>query len=254
MASRILAGLLLAAALCGQAWAGGGFADWAVVVVAGDDHAAHADRQTDAFDNARHDVTEALVGRGFSRDNMAQFSVRPWRFADTILLKSDRESIADSLGALANRARGGCLAYFTSHGSPDGMVLGSKLLSPVEMDDIVGGACGERPTIVIVSACFSGVFVPALRGPRRLILTAARPDRSSFGCGESDHYPFFDGCVIEALPDVVDPIDLARRVMACVAGREKREGMSPPSEPQLYIGDAIRTAMPAFSASPGGWR
>lgn len=253
---RALIGLAAAAVLIGPACGGDtvrsprGFADWAVVVVAGDDHGAHDRTSTDAFDNARRDVAEGLMRRGFSRDNVAQFSVRPWRFADVISQKSDREPIADRLAEIAARTHGGCLAYFTSHGSPEGMVLGEGWLTPTQMDDLVSGACGARPSMIIVSACFSGVFVPALRGPNRFVLTAARPDRSSFGCGESDRYPFFDGCVIEVLPASNDPMDLAARVRSCVTRREALEHAKPPSEPQLFVGDAFRVAAPAFS--PGG--
>ena len=57
---------------------------------------------------------------------------------------------------------------------------------------------------MIISACFSGVFVPALAGPNRMVLTAARPDRSSFGCGEADKYPYFDQCVLESMPHAAD--------------------------------------------------
>jgi hypothetical protein len=112
-------------------------------------------------------------------------------------------------------------------------------------------ACGRRPTAVIVSACFSGVFVPILAAPDRLVFTAARRDRSSFGCGESDRYPFFDGCVIEDLPRARDFIDLADRVRRCVAMREDAEGMRPRSEPQLFVGPAFRAGLRPFPAPAG---
>jgi hypothetical protein len=41
-------------------------------------------------------------------------------------------------------------------------------------------------------------------------------------------------------------------VRACVAAREIKEGMSPPSEPQLFIGPQLRPMLPlyAFPAPP----
>ena len=108
--------------------------------------------------------------------------------------------------------------------------------------------------MVIVSACFSGVFVPALAGANRMVLTAARPDRSSFGCGEADKYPYFDQCVLESLPHSADFATLGRTVQACVAARETKEGMKPPSEPQLYIGGGLKPLLPLYSlaVSPAG--
>ena len=76
--------------------------------------------------------------------------------------------------------------------------------------------------MVIISACFSGVFVPPLAGPNRMVLTAARPDRTSFGCGEEDRYPYFDTCMLDQLPKAHDFAVLGPAVQACV--RQARAG------------------------------
>ena len=102
--------------------------------------------------------------------------------------------------------------------------------------------------MVIISACFSGVFVPALAGANRMVLTAARPDRTSFGCGEADKYPYFDECFLRVAaegPRLRRARD--RTVQACVAAREIKEGMKPPSEPQLFIGAGAEAAAAALS-------
>jgi hypothetical protein len=215
------------------------------VIVSGDNLAAHVDEATEAFDNARRDVGRALERRGFDAANRAEFSVEPDRHPDTRPGPARLDVIAAGLRRLARQAPEGCLFYLTSHGSEDGAVLGETLLPPKALARLIAGACPDRPTIVVVSACFSGVFIPALAGPRRLILTAARRDRSSFGCGEADRYPFFDACVLESLTASTDFLDLARRTRLCVARREKIEHMSPPSEPQVSAG--ARFVSPAFS-------
>ena len=223
-------------AACGTCAQNAGFSDWAAIVVAGDDHASHTDNLTETIDNARRDVAAALIRKGFSPDNMAQFSAQPARHAAAPLRPADVSSIAASLRDHAQRARGGCLIYFTSHGAPQGVAVGESLLSPSQLARIVDETCGARPTVVVMSACYSGVFVPALAGPDRMVLTAARSDRSSFGCGESDRYPFFDACVLESLPASSDFLALAPKVKACVARREREEGMAPPSHPQVWVG------------------
>ena len=88
------------------------------------------------------------------------------------------------------------------------------MISPDKMAAIVGNACGSRPTVVIIAACYSGVFVPALAAPNRMVFTAARPDRPSFGCGDSDRYTFFDQCFLEAVPQSGDFPGLADRIRA----------------------------------------
>jgi hypothetical protein len=214
----------------------GPFADWAAVVISGDDHAAHVDTPTQAFDHARRDVAAALVRRGFSPDNIAQFSVEPRRHPDTRPALADLADIAAGLRRLAARAPGGCLFYLTSHGSPDGAVLGDRLAPPRALARIIDASCGARPTVVVISACFSGVFAPVLAGPDRLVLTAARRDRSSFGCGEADTYPFYDGCILAALPRATDFLAVGLQARACVARREREENVGPPSQPQIVVG------------------
>jgi peptidase C13-like protein len=241
---------LAALALPGAACAGP-FADWAAVVVAGDYHAAHTNNPTETFDNARRDVAAELVRKGFSADNVLQFSVRPDRYPDTKPGKADLQPIYQGLHDLTQRAKAGCLIYFTSHGAPQGVVVDGQILPPRIMDVMLGETCGDRPTVVIISACFSGVFVPVLADANRMVLTAARPDRSSFGCSESDKYPYFDACMLQVLPDTHDFVALGPKVQACVAQREQDTGMSPPSEPQLFVGPGLRPILPLMAFAPG---
>lgn len=222
------------------------FSDWAAVVVAGDSRSGD-DKPTETFDNARRDIAQALVEAGFSADNLRQFSVNPERYPDQPVLKSDGLTVFRELQSLTARATGGCLLYFTSHGVPQGVLVGDGLVSPGLMARAADEICGQKPTVVVVSACYSGVFVPALAGPNRAVLTAARPDRSSFGCGESDVYPYFDACLLEGMPQAADFVALARSAQTCVARKETEQGLSPPSEPQFAAGGAIRPMLPLYS-------
>jgi hypothetical protein len=131
-------------------------------------------------------------------------------------------------------------------------VLDGQILPPRLMDQMISSACGERPTIVIISACFSGVFVPALADSNRMILTAARPDRSSFGCSESDKYPYFDACMLKVLPTAHDFVALGPAVQTCVAQKEVETGMRPPSEPQFFVGPGLRPILPLMALRPDG--
>ena len=229
--------------------AGAAFADWSWVVVAGDWH-AHSGGPSEAFDNARRDVITEFEQAGFNPANLKQFSVRPERYPDAHAEKSAPQAIYNALADLTSKAQGGCLIYFSSHGAPMGVVVDQQFLPPAVLAGMVNETCGKRPTVVIVSACFSGVFVPALAAPNRMVLTAARPDRSSFGCGEADKYPYFDQCVLETLPQVGDFAALGTQVQTCVAARETKEGMKPASEPQLFIGAGLRPMLPLYSLAP----
>jgi hypothetical protein len=225
----IVAALVLSLA-CTAAEASSPFSKWAAVVVSGDWH-AHDGSPSEIFDNARRDVTHDLETLGFARNNIEDFSARPGAWPP-----ATAPAIRDALSDISYRAHGGCLVYFSSHGSPDGIVLGNSLLEPYTLARILNSSCGERPTVVVLSACFSGVFVPTLQARNRMIITAARRDRASFGCGQTDRYPYFDQCVLSVWPYADSFAALGRAAQICVAAREKREHVGPPSQPQLWIG------------------
>lgn len=228
------------------------FAGWAAVVVAGDFH-AESGAPSEAFDNARHDVTQALIKAGFDPAHIQAFSVRPQNYPGQNLLPSTPALIDNSLISLAQQAKDGCLIYFSSHGAPTGIVVGQSeegqavLLSPDALSKMVDEACGQRPTVVILSACFSGVFVPPLSDPNRAVFTAARKDRTSFGCSESDHYPYYDDCILSSFAKVDDFAALAAAARDCVAAKEVATGMKPPSEPQISIGAGLRPMLPFYT-------
>ncbi|HEY8574391.1 C13 family peptidase [Phenylobacterium sp.] len=248
--AALVLGLWLAAALPAAA---GPFEDWAAVVVAGD-FRAHNGKPSETFDNARRDVSAALTRVGFKADNLRQFSVRPERYKDTNPAKSEAQGVYTTLKDLTTKTAGGCLAYFTSHGTPQGMVMDERMLAPGVLAQILDRTCGERPTVVVISACFSGVFVPALAASNRMVLTAARPDRSSFGCGESDKYPYFDECFLQSIEGAADFPALAATVQTCVRDRERKEGMKPASEPQVWVGAALKPLLPLYAFAPSAVR
>ncbi len=221
------------------------YANWAAIVVAGD-WRAHEGGVTEAFDNARRDVSGQLLGIGFRFTNLRELSVRPGRYADDRPLPADEFTIADTLAALTKHAHGGCLLYFTSHGTPQGMVLGNDIFSPADLAKLVGEACAGRPAIIIVSACYSGVYIPQLEGPDRVVITAARPDRTSFGCGQNNKYPYFDACTLEVLKSSGSFPAFGDRVRDCVAKKEQETNMNPPSEPQVSIGSNAANALPTW--------
>ncbi|MBP7705339.1 MAG: caspase family protein [Caulobacter sp.] len=222
------------------------FNDWSAIVVAGDWRAAGG-APTEAFDNARRDVAATLTSLGFRPENVSQFTTRPERYADSGVERLTAQSMGQALKSSAARTSGGCLIYYTSHGNRDGAVLDVMgrmyMFSPSEMAAMVDDACPGRPAIVFISACYSGVFVPHLSGPQRMVVTAARPDRSSFGCGVDFKYPFFDDCFLQSVAGVKNFPALPPAIQQCVAAKETAMGVGPPSEPQSSIGAELRTSL-----------
>ena len=96
-------------------------------------------------------------------------------------------------------------------------------------------------------------FLPALRSPDALVITAARKDRTSFGCGASSHVTWFgQAWLVDGLnrhDGFIQAFEEARRE---VARREEAEGFSA-SYPQIHVGERIRPVLDAWRASvPAG--
>jgi hypothetical protein len=146
----------------------------------------------------------------------------------------------------------GCLVFLTSHGSAEGLALAAQqeVLTPTLLNGALLIGCAERPTVVIVSTCSSGSFVDGIMArPNRIILTAARADRTSFDCGAEETYTYFDGCLFAALPDAADWQTIFTRTKACVADKEAALNQ-PASEPQARFGSAVARLATLWPPAP----
>jgi hypothetical protein len=136
-----------------------------------------------------------------------------------------------------------CLVFITSHGGHDeGVWLAAdrEFLRPDELARALSYGCARVPTVVIVSACYSGVFAaPPMQAPNRIILTASRGDRPSFGCQANRTYTVFDECLLGTLAQAATWRGAYEVNSACVRQHEKRLGVRP-SWPQASFGAAVR--------------
>ena len=143
------------------------------------------------------------------------------------------------------------LLYLTSHGSEDHELLVD--MDPLPLDQIdagdLAGILKEHAfkwKVVVVNACYSGGFIPPLEGDGTLVLTAARSDRSSFGCGsESDITYFGHAWLADALNHSDNFVDAFAQARAEIAKWEQKDKLTP-SEPQSYVGKGIAAQLAAW--------
>jgi Peptidase C13 family len=107
------------------------------------------------------------------------------------------ETLARSLQAAASgldAEKDVLFLVLTSHGSPDGLAVKAgrlmQTLTPSRLADMLAKT-GVRHKVVVVSACYSGVFIPRLANPDVLVITAADADHSSFGCEDKARWTYF---------------------------------------------------------------
>lgn len=247
-AALLIGALIASLAITVSSQAQSRFEGWSSVVIAGDWRDGRG-APIEAFDNARRDLSAGLIRAGLPQSLHQSLTLNPAK--PDASRPGDAMRILNTTLASGNR---GCLFYITSHGSPGKLVFGdTKGLEPADLALMLRRNCDAKPTVMILSACYSGSFVDSLRAPNRMILTAARRDRSSFGCGEGEVYPWFDACIIDSLPTATDFLELALSARTCVAEREKAAGIDTPSEPQLFVGSDMQFRLPVLRFSqPSG--
>jgi Peptidase C13 family len=130
----------------------------------------------------------------------------------------------------------------TSHGTPKGLAVmagrRSGLISPRKLRDMLA-ASGARYRVVIISACYSGIFAPVLASPSTLVITAAAADRPSFGCEDGATWTYFGDAFYNRAMRRHSRLDVAfAEAKRLVTERERREGFEP-SLPQIAGGGLV---------------
>ena len=201
---------------------------WHVVLIAGDN-------DSPAFDNGVEAMRAKLLARGVR--NIRALTSDPG--ANPSLPVATAANVSSALRTAGGEA---CLAFITSHGDESGFVLKQArgTVSPATLDNALDVGCGARPTVVVVSACHSGVFLSSgMRQPNRIVLAAAAADRSSFGCGAGDRYTYFDQCLLQQFDSASTWQQLAAETRSCVENLERRMGIRRPSMPQTFVGSGV---------------
>lgn len=146
------------------------------------------------------------------------------------------------------------LLFITTHGTEDHELVAelAPLVDELIIPEQLAGAIAQSGVgnrAVVVSACYSGGFLPALRSDDALVITAARKDRTSFGCGAASHVTWFgQAWLVDGLNRHDDFIAAFNDARAAVARREKEEDFTA-SHPQIHVGTRIRPVLDAWRAS-----
>jgi hypothetical protein len=164
---------------------------------------------------------------------------------------SNLEHILVGLGRLMDRDRDTLFLFLTSHGERGEFALqlphlALAQLTPVQLKLMLDRS-GIRNRVVVISACHSGSFVPVVADPRTLVITAARGDRSSFGCEDRRQWTYFgDAFFNRALRGERSFSRAFAQAKRTIARWETAERL-PPSLPQIAGGEALGPALEAVT-------
>src|SRR6185369_12862822 len=119
---------------------------------------------------------------------------------------------------------------------------------------------GITRRMVILSACFSGVFLPALASDTSVVVTAASMDRTSFRCRAQNDWTFFGDAFINHALRKAQPLDRAFADADGLIKQWEDNGRLTPSQPQYLAGagagaawlNALESRVPKTATAPVG--
>jgi hypothetical protein len=166
-----------------------------------------------------------------------------------IATASNLRAALNAVGARIDRDEDAVMLFLTTHGGADHRL--SVEFYPLQLDAITPlmlkamlDEAGIRFRIVVISACYSGGFIAALADDTTIVMAAAAHDRKSFGCSHDSEMTYFtDALFNQALrkqPGLLEAFDRAR---VLVLERERAEGLTPPSDPQIHVGASMRAKL-----------
>jgi hypothetical protein len=168
-----------------------------------------------------------------------------------------RESILRALKTVAgrmDREKDVLFLFLTSHGSEDHQIELSYW--PLELAGITPewlrqalDESGIRRRVIVLSACYSGGFIPVLKTPDTLVITAADTERTSFGCLDDAELTYFGRAFFDEAMRRKHSLEASfETALLAIREREQAEGFES-SEPQWWIGERMATELPALERS-----
>jgi len=156
------------------------------------------------------------------------------------------EAAARGIGQRIDPERDLVVVYLTSHGSPDAWISTSlpnnTAFPPISSTSLAAALsqAGIKRRVVIISACFSASWIPALASDDTIVITAAAKDRTSFGCDDSRYLTYFGEAFLEGpLARGASLREAFETARGKVAKWEANEQFIP-SMPQASIGQNLR--------------
>jgi Peptidase C13 family len=136
----------------------------------------------------------------------------------------------------------------SSHGADDASLSvssGGLQLEQLSDEDLATALrdSGIKRRIIVISACYAGAFIQPLENPDTIVIAAAAPDRTSFGCSDDRDMTYFgEAFYRDALPHARSLQDAFSAAKAAIADRERQEHETP-SQPQAYFGTQISAVL-----------
>lgn len=155
------------------------------------------------------------------------------------------------VGQIIDRERDLVMVYLATHGSEDHEL--SVAYEPLQLTQLDAPQLAQmfdqahiKWRVIVLSACYAGGFIDALKNDYTLILTAADAKHASFGCGVDSDMTYFGRAYVEhALQQTHSLTDAFETARKEISRREASKGEAH-SNPQMFVGAKIAAKLQAL--------
>ena len=152
------------------------------------------------------------------------------------------------VGEVMDRDEDILFLFLTSHGSQDHhftLRFGSlrfNVLDPRHLRAMIDEA-GIKRRVIVVSGCYSGGYIAALKDENTLAITASAPDKTSFGCSNAAEFTYFGKAYFdEALRQTYSFAEAFELAKPRIGERERMQDYEL-SDPRIHLGSEIRPVL-----------
>jgi Peptidase C13 family len=134
------------------------------------------------------------------------------------------------------------ILFATTHGDPDSGLAyrdgdnGVGMIGPLRLANLLNVLGFER-RMILLSACYAGIFLPHLTNENTVIMTAAASNRTSFGCSPGNDWTFFGDALINNGLRKPQAFDKAAEEAVTLIAKWESAKQLVASRPQTFVGD-----------------
>jgi hypothetical protein len=160
----------------------------------------------------------------------------------------------NAVGRRMHPDRDTLVLMLTSHGNDeDGIAITNgkmpeDALSPEDVQMILDES-HIRWRVIIVSACYSGIFIPVLKNDSTLIMTAADARHSSFGCDDTRDLTYFGEALLQDVLPHACTLNQAYTDTARIIRQREADEREIHSNPKLFVGPRMQARLPQLDAA-----
>ncbi len=205
--------------------------------------------QQDVFMNEAQ-YSKSLFDKQFGTEGRSLALINNPKVANSSLLASvtNLKRVLLHIAGIMDKDDDILFLFLTSHGSKSHEL--SVSLQGLPLNDLPATELAKvlkeskiKWKVIVVSSCYSGGFIKALKDDHTLVITSAKSDHVSFGCSDEAEFTFFGRAFFkQSVPAAASFVEAFTKAKALVTAWETKEDYDH-SLPQIWTTEKIKAQL-----------